>query len=43
MNFEEIINSKFPVDAGFVCNIAYMTTAMFRGKIKNTSFMYKYQ
>jgi hypothetical protein len=43
MNCKEIINSKFPVDAGFVCSITYMTIAMFRGKIKNTSFMFKYQ
>jgi hypothetical protein len=43
MNCKEIINTMFPVDAGIVCNTAYMTIAMFRGKIKHTSFMLKYQ
>jgi len=35
MNCKEIINSKFPVDAELVCNIAYMTTAV-QWQIQNT-------
>jgi hypothetical protein len=41
MNCRGKVKSKFPADAGFICDMALVTAAMLRNTVKDTPFTMK--